>query len=153
ALVLCLLFHRGCPLPGSVGSTASVRSRPTYPKMFGEEGQHRFLGFLGIPPPESVSRPIQREEFSLDSCCLQLVYQPDRLLVGYILVFRAMNAEGRSSVGRHPIQRAGENVLVTSLFQIAAQPQRKNLGGVHTLAVGFGKVAGTVIVDDTGHST
>ena len=73
--------------------------------------------------------------------------------MGHVRIFGSVDAERRGRLRRHPVQRAGQDMLVPRLFQIAAQKQRQNLSRVHAGAIGLREVAGTVHIHDAGHRT
>jgi hypothetical protein len=116
----------------------------------GEKRQHGLLGSLRLLAPEAVPGPLQGQQFRLDARRLQPVDQPDGLLVGHVLVLRAVDAQRRGGVGGHPGQRAGPDVLPPGRLQVAAQEQGQHLGRVHALAVGLREVARPVEIDHAG---
>ena len=109
-----------------------------------------FSAFSASSPLKPWPGPLQRQQFRLDVRRLQPVDQPDRLLVGDVLVLGAVDAQRRGGVRRHPVERAGPDVLPAGLLQVAAQEQRQHLGRVHALAVGLREVARAVDVDHAG---
>ena len=92
------------------------------------------------------------EQFGGNFSGLEAVDQPDRLLVGHVLVFGAMNAEGGSGSGSDPVERARQDVPATFLLDIPPEEQREHLGGVDALAIRLGEVAGAIDVHHAADS-
>ena len=106
-----------------------------------EEFDERLFGLCGVGAFESVAGTFEREQFGFDRCGLELVDQPDGLLMRDILVVRAVDAERRGRIRRDPIQRAALNVQRLVSAQVAAEPQWQNLVSIDALAVRLREIA------------
>ena len=110
--------------------------------------EHGLACLLGIGSFESMAGTLQRQKFGIDIHRLQSFDQPGCLLVSDILVFCSVNDERRSGIRRYPVERAGDDVLVTGRFQVSAEKQGENLCGVDAFTVGLRKVGRPVDIDN-----
>src|SRR4051794_4419928 len=92
---------------GSNGATATPDLLPLGSLLLEvavEEGEQGLLGPVGVSALEAVARALQGEQLGLDVGRLEALDQPDRLFVGDVGVLRAVDAQGRGGVRRHPVQ-------------------------------------------------
>lgn len=92
----------------------------------------------------------EAEQFDFDAAGGEAIAHPDALFVCDVFVFGAVDDERWGGVGGDPVERAGQDVIVASLLEVTAEPQREDLVSIDTLAVGLSEVAGPVEIDDTG---
>src|SRR5438046_2640232 len=83
-----------------------------------EEGEHGLVRTLCVVAAEAMSPALDRQQLRFHVRRLQAVHQPSRLLVCHVVVLSAMNAEGRSGIGRDPVERTRPNVPCMLLFEV-----------------------------------
>ena len=116
--------------------------------MFVEEGEHGFVGFFRVVFLEAVAGAGEGEEFSFDHAGFQAIDEPGGLLVVDVLVFGAVDAKRWGGVGGDPVEWAADDVLAALGLEIATEEEGEDFGGVDAFAVGFGEVAGAVVIHD-----
>ena len=117
-----------------------------------EKGQHELLGLFRGHAFQAVTRAFKTDEFGLHGGGLEFVHDPGGLLIRDVFIGGAMQAEGGGGIGRDPIQRAADDVLLALSAEIAAEEEWQHVFGIHALFVALGEVTGAEEIDHTTDS-